>query len=30
MYDVILKVQATQANELFAIASILEMNRDDN
>ena len=26
----ILKVQATQANELFAIASILEMNRDDN
>jgi len=30
MENEILKVQATQANELFAIASILEMNRDDN
>ena len=30
MESEILKVQAADANELFVIASILEMNRDDN
>jgi hypothetical protein len=30
MESEVLKVQAADANELFVIASILEMNRDDN